>query len=120
MKKMKKWKDKLIKALGGYTDQISMPQPVVKQYTKFPVRLGTAFTYSYCDAVPDSESRRKYMLEELAIKIGQSVVDGKLYELRMIDKIETPFRTEEHYEITVEIIPPGSWGQVNERSSNQF
>lgn len=110
MKKPKiieKVRRRVIKALGGYTDQLSMPQPVIKQYTKFPVRLGTAFTYSYCDAVPDSESRRKYMLEELAIKIGQSVVDAKLYELRMIDKIETPFGTEEHYEITVEIIPPG-------------
>lgn len=103
---IEKVRRRAIKLLGGYTDQVSMPQPVVKQYTKFPVRLGTAFTYSYCDAVPDSESRRKYMLEELAIKIGHLVVDTKLYELRMIDKIETPFGTEEHYEITVEIIPP--------------
>lgn len=102
-----------IKLLGGYTEQISMPQPVVKQYTKFPVRLGTAFTYSYCDDVPDSDTRRKYMLEELAIKIGQAVVDAKLYELRMIDKIETPMRTEEHYEITVEILPPVDWGDAS-------
>ena len=106
---------RVIKALGGYTsDEILFRQrPIVKQYEKVPQRLGISFAYMYCEEVPDSEERRKWMLKECAADLAEAILDKNLYTLRMIDRIDTAVRTEEHYELTVEILPPVDWGDAS-------
>lgn len=104
----------MIKALGGYTanEILFRQRPIIKQYDKVPQRLGISFAYMYCEDIPDSEERRKWMLKECAAGIAEAILDRNLYTLRMSDRIDTAVRTEEHYELTVEILPPTDWGDA--------
>lgn len=97
---MKKWKDKLIKALGGYTveEVLFLERPIVKQYQKTPVRIQSCYMNhlnhadsDYCD----------FIMERLTSELAKGILRDKLYTLNTED---TPYGTE--YRMTVEIITP--------------
>ena len=77
-------------------DVFDKPLGVVKEYTKFPIRI-------MADGLVSSdapEELKRMCVEEMAHKVAGKIYQDGLYELRTS---ETPFGTE--YEMTVEIIP---------------
>ena len=86
-----------IKLLGGYTDQIVMPQPVIKQYERVPVRIrGTAVESYDVSPIP-----QEIILHRMLGEIGDFILQHKLYTLKAD---EVPLGRE--YTMTVEILPP--------------
>lgn len=103
MNKVKSW---LIKKLGGYTEQVSMPQPAIKVYSKTPVKLSSEVVF---DAYEDYDFW-KYgiisndtIIEKLVSKIADKIQEECLYTW-VIDRTIDPGRV--HYRMFIEILPP--------------
>ena len=86
-----------IKLLGGYAEQISLPQPVVKQYERVPVKIrGTAVERYDVSPIP-----QEIILHRMLEEIGDFILHHKLYTLKAE---EAPLGRE--FTMTVEILPP--------------
>ena len=89
-----------IKLLGGYTDQIVMPQPVVKRYEKVPLRLSSVCVYPKSMLMPTVMENAKY---RLAGELAKQIIEHKLYTWSEEEGYD-PGMTQ--YVMKVEILPP--------------
>lgn len=110
-KTIEKLRTKAIHALGGVMpcDVFDNPLGVVKEYTRYPVRL----KWNYELPSWAGEIEKKCALERTALKIAEIIVDEGFYEL---NSAETPFGT--LYEMTVEVIPLKCGDALRENMKN--
>ena len=96
-KKFEKARRRLITLLGGYTEPVIMPQPMVKRYERMPVRIRSSALERHDMPPVPTEILMRRMLAE----VGDWILKNDLYDL---NTEETPLGTE--YRMLIEIIPP--------------
>lgn len=89
-----------IKLLGGYTEPLVMPQPVVKKYEKVPLRLSSVCVYPKSMLMPTVKENAKY---RLAGELAKQIIEQKLCAWREEEGYDPSMA---HYVMTVEILPP--------------